>query len=389
MIGSFLFALLPIAATCGWYAGRQSRSEEQEERQVSPLVRRDYFRGLNYLINEQPDKAVDVFIQLLEVDSDTVETHLALGTLFRRRGEVERAIRIHQNLIARPSLSINYRILALSELGQDYLRAGVLDRAERLFLEVISLERDHQSSYQFLLTIYQQEKDWLKAVAIAEKLENLGQSMKIIIAQYFCELAQETLMSQDTVLSLQYLQQALLVNPACVRALLIYAELEIERGGFDAAQGYLQQIIRQSPEYLPLTLSSLERCYHELDQTSALYAYLETCLSDQAPLSLVLAMTQHWQCENKPDKALDFLSAWVHQQPSMAGIHALVRCYLHADFEQSPVLQSIESLLSVYLAHAMNYRCSHCGFSSKSLFWLCPSCHHWETLKPINTEIAG
>lgn len=389
MIGSFLFALLPIAATCGWYAGRQSHTEEQEERHVSPLVRRDYFRGLNYLINEQPDKAVDVFIQLLEVDSDTVETHLALGTLFRRRGEVERAIRIHQNLIARPSLSLNYRILALSELGQDYLRAGVLDRAERLFLEVISLERDHQSSYQFVLTIYQQEKDWLKAVAIAEKLENFGQSMKIIIAQYFCELAQETLRSQDTALSLQYLQQALLVNSACVRALLIYAELEIERGGFDAAREYLQQIIRQSPEYLPLTLPSLERCYHELGQSSALYDYLESCLSDHAPLSLVLAITQHWQSENKPDKALDFLSAWVHQQPSIAGIYALVRCYLHADYKQHSVLQSIESLLSIYLAQAMNYRCSHCGFSSKSLFWLCPSCHHWETLKPINTEING
>src|SRR3990167_1271396 len=153
----YLFALLPVAATCGWLLGRQKSNKESSGR-VSFKVRRDYFKGLNYLINEQPDKAVDVFIKLLEVDSDTVETHLALGSLFRRRGEVERAIRIHQNIIARPQLSLRDRKEALMALGQDYMSAGLFDRAERIFLEVVEIRAHSEQALKLLLHIYQQDR---------------------------------------------------------------------------------------------------------------------------------------------------------------------------------------------------------------------------------------
>ena len=155
MLAQLSVLLLPVAATCGWFMGRK---ESPASDSTPNQLRHDYFKGLNYLINEQPDKAVDVFIKLLEVDSDTVETHLALGNLFRRRGEVDRAIRIHQNLIARPQLDKRHRVHALSALGQDYLSAGVLDRAERLFLELSRLGEENQQSLQFLLRIYEQEK---------------------------------------------------------------------------------------------------------------------------------------------------------------------------------------------------------------------------------------
>ena len=153
------FCLLPVAAASGWYWGhsKQKRSRASKNSQFMP---RDYFVGLNYLINEQPDKAVDVFIKMLDVNSDTFETHLALGSLFRRRGEADRAVRIHQNLLARPELNREQRIQALSELGQDYLRAGLLDRAEGLFLQLLEMDASSKDSLCYLLNIYQQQKDW-------------------------------------------------------------------------------------------------------------------------------------------------------------------------------------------------------------------------------------
>jgi len=162
--------LLPAAAWSGWWVANRSNSNKSHN--VANKLSREYVVGLNYLLNEQSDKAVDIFIKLLEVDSDTVETHLALGSLFRRRGEVDRAIRIHQNLIARPQLSILQRKESLMALGQDYMSAGVFDRAERIFLEVVELGGSKEtSSLHGLLAIYQQEKAWEKALDVIKKLE--------------------------------------------------------------------------------------------------------------------------------------------------------------------------------------------------------------------------
>src|SRR3990167_5526083 len=176
--------LLPAAACSSWWLARRHylTKEGQMENQLS----REYVVGLNYLLNEQPDKAVDVFIKLLEVDSETVETHLALGSLFRRRGEVDRAIRIHQNLIARPQLSLFQRKEALMALGQDYMSAGVFDRAEHIFLEVVELAGDREvNSLRGLLAIYQQEKAWEKALDVIQKVEGgTGRSMHFELAHY-------------------------------------------------------------------------------------------------------------------------------------------------------------------------------------------------------------
>lgn len=240
----YLFALLPVAATCGWYMG--SKKSDSKVKKRNPFtMRHDYFRGLNYLINEQPDKAVDVFIKLLEVDSDTVETHLALGNLFRRRGEVERATRIHQNIIARPNLAADHRLQALSELGQDYLKAGVLDRAERLFVELIELGRRDLTSYQFLLTIYQQEKDWIKAIDVAKKIQGLGKPMGLVIAHYCCELAEWYLQQANLQQVQLFLKKAQSYHFAGIRSHLIRARLEVEQGNDRNAIHYYKKVIYQ------------------------------------------------------------------------------------------------------------------------------------------------
>ncbi len=206
MMLDLLLLLLPIAAVSGWYGGYKHKSSAAQKPNFLP---RDYFIGLKYLIDEQPDKAVDIFIKMLEVNSDTVETHLALGGLFRRRGEVNRAIRIHQNLIARPQLVKGQRVQALSELAQDYMRAGVLDRAENLFLELLELDKGNEANFRYLLHIYEQQKDWEQAITIARKLHN----MQPAIAHYYCELGDH--------------KKALLMDKNCVRATLLQGAMHI------------------------------------------------------------------------------------------------------------------------------------------------------------------
>src|SRR6187455_821489 len=165
----WLFLLLPVAAASGWLAGRLG-GERKGGARVSRLSN-TYFRGLNYLLNEQQDKAIEVFLKLAEINRDTVETHLALGNLFRRRGEVDRAIRVHQHLIARPNLSQEEKTVALLELGEDYMRAGLLDRAETLFTDLVAMDAQVPSALRHLIGIYQHEKDWGKAIDHARRLE--------------------------------------------------------------------------------------------------------------------------------------------------------------------------------------------------------------------------
>ena len=167
-----LAMLLPVAALSGWILGRRN-SERSRRAGVSELSS-SYFRGLNYLLNEQPDKAIEVFLKLAEFNRDTVETHLALGNLFRRRGEVDRAIRVHQHLIARPNLSNEEKTIALLELGEDYMRAGLLDRAETLFTDLVAMDAQVPSALKHLISIYQHEKDWDKAIDHARRIEKIS-----------------------------------------------------------------------------------------------------------------------------------------------------------------------------------------------------------------------
>lgn len=382
----YLFGLLPVAASCGWWMGRRRYDKESIRHGGVPFkMRRDYFKGLNYLINEQPDKAVDVFIKLLEVDSDTVETHLALGSLFRRRGEVERAIRIHQNIIARPDLATQHRLQALSELGQDYLRAGVLDRAERLFLELVELGERNQSSYRFLLNIYQQEKDWVKAIEIAQKLQGLGESMGVIIAHYHCEIAEQALDQGNASSAHLNLKKAQTYHSSCVRASLIRAKIEFNDQNYKAAIQNYQKIINQDPEFLIEMINPLINCYRALGEEDKMLTYFRDCLARYPHLSLVLAISGYLQRSQSYEHAIEFIAEQVRQKPSLAGVKCLVGSYLKEIHPRGETdkFAVIDQLLDQLLVDVPHYRCGQCGFSSKSLFWLCPSCHKWETIKPI------
>lgn len=375
--------LLPVAATCGWFMGKKNSTKSAY--QPPAQLHHDYFKGLNYLINEQPDKAVDVFIKLLEVDSDTVETHLALGNLFRRRGEVDRSIRVHQNLIARPQLDKQYKVQAMSALGQDYLRAGVLDRAEELFLELVDLGEINEPSLKFLLHIYQQEKDWEKAVHIARKLEKTsGKSMHSIIAQYYCEIAEQMLEKNQIEKALENLHSAKIIDPDCVRASLLHGKIEIDKLHYKAAIASYKQVKEQNPDFISEIVAPLVHCYKALNEEEKLIEYLNECVKEHQRFPIVLAISEYLKHKSGSMAAIEFIAEQVQRQPSLRGISRLVELYLaNSKGDTKEKLIILQSFMDQLLKEKPIYRCFHCGFSGRMLYWLCPSCHRWTTVKPI------
>ncbi|MCX7116807.1 MAG: lipopolysaccharide assembly protein LapB [Legionellales bacterium] len=377
--------LLPAAALSGWWAAR--RNESVKKIPTTNHLSREYVVGLNYLLNEQPDKAVDVFIKLLDVDSDTVETHLALGSLFRRRGEVDRATRIHQNLIARPQLSLSQRKEALLALGQDYMSAGVFDRAERIFMEVVQLggNRDIRSLHG-LLAIYQQEKAWEKALEVIQQLEQTsGQSLHAQAAHYYCEMA--TVALKNTAYDKAHLaiKQALTVDNQSVRASLMLAQLEMKNGRYKQAIRALKNVPEQDANFITEIIQPLVKSHRELDAMDECVDYLEQTLSEHPRASIIFVIGEYFRDEKSMDLAIDFVSAQLSRHPSIRGLNRLI--YWHLESAHGKVrdkLQMLYDITSKFLENKPIYRCEHCGFGGKLLHWHCPSCKQWSKTKPIH-----
>ena len=377
--------LLPAAAWSGWWVAR--KRTDQDVLPVNNQLSREYVVGLNYLLNEQPDKAVDLFIKLLEVDSDTVETHLALGSLFRRRGEVDRAIRIHQNLIARPQLSALQRKEALMALGQDYMSAGVFDRAERIFLEVVELGGDQEiSSLRGLLAIYQQEKAWEKALDVVKKLEiSTGSQLHTQAAHYYCEMAQQALKQKKLDTAYQAIKKALQTDALSVRANLMLAELEMKQGLYTQAIRALKNIPEQDAEFLNEIIEPLVACYRAIDRMEDCVAYLEKTLLEHPRASVIFVIAEHLSLEKSVDHAIDFVASQLKHYPSIRGLNRLIHWHLEAAHGKvRDKLQMLYAITSKFLENKPIYRCGHCGFSGKLLHWHCPSCKHWGRTKPIH-----
>lgn len=381
-----LLFLLPLAAISGWLSGYRHRKSMELEKDNSPLIPPDYFVGLNYLINEQPDKAVDVFIKMVEVNTDTVETHLALGNLFRRRGEVDRAIRVHQNLIARPQLKQKQKLQALFELAQDYLRAGVLDRAERLFLELIEIG-DKADSLNNLINIYQQQKDWQQAIVTAKKLESLSNdSMNNAIAHYYCELAEQARLSDGHYeYARAYLKEALKHDKNCARANIILGQLFFEASEYQSAINTLRMVCAQDAEYVSEVINLLAESYRRIGQESEFVNYLSKNIAEKPRIYYILAMTDYLRDKQGDMIAIEYLSNQMSRCLSLRGLERMLGLYInHVDINIRNQLSLLREFTEKLIETKPIYRCIHCGFSGKNLYWQCPSCKKWNSVKPIH-----
>lgn len=382
-MNELVWFLLPVAALGGWIAAR--RGSDGTDGHPPHFPGPDYLRGLDYLLNEQPDKAIDVFVQMLDVTADTFETHLALGNLFRKRGEVDRAIRVHRNLVARDSLSGDQRSDALLELGRDYQRAGLLDRADELYSELLQ-RKDHVTQVlPLLLDIYQQEKDWESAIRIASRMEQVNnRPATIVIAQFLCEMAEDARVQGETEKAFNLLGQALATNNDCARASLLLGDIEREADHHEAALMAYSRVESQCRELLPEVLVSLYACHRELGDVDGMIEYLRECIPRYNGVAPVILLADILSEQHRQDEACEFLTRHLARYPSVRGLAKFVDLRLagcRADVNESLVM--LKNLTDRLQKGKPAYLCRECGFAGKTLYWQCPGCKCWDTVRPI------
>ncbi|HEX5755740.1 MAG TPA: lipopolysaccharide assembly protein LapB [Arenimonas sp.] len=380
----WLFLLLPLAAGSGWLAGRRG-GERKGGARVSRLSN-TYFRGLNYLLNEQQDKAIEVFLQIAEVDKDTIETQFALGHLFRRRGEADRAIRLHQSLIARSGLSQEQKTRAILALGEDYMRAGLFDRAETLFTDLVRMGVLAPQALRHLISIYQAERDWAKAIEHAQQFEAAsGEPMGKLVAQFHCELAEQARLAGNLDSAREHIAEAYAADSRCARAGLIEGRLELADGHDAGAIRAFERVARHDVEFLPVFLDDLLQCYERRGETARARGFLLEMIEHYAGVAPVLALVRLLEREEGRKPALDFLAQQLRERPSIQGEAALIDLSLaEVSVSAEDTLSTLKQITDQLIVRSPGYRCQRCGFGARAHHWQCPSCKSWGSIKPTS-----
>ena len=378
---------LPLFFALGWIAARIDIRHLLSESRVLPT---SYFKGLNFLLNEQPDKAIEVFIDAVKVDPQTIELHFALGNLFRRRGEIERAIRMHQNLVSRTDLATEQKTMALYELAQDYLKAGLLDRAEELFLK-LEHSAYAEAVLKFLLEIYETEKDWQKAIVIAGKLESVtGHSHQKNIANFHCEMASNEIMHSRADAARPHLDRALSHHRLCVRANLLLGDLEQSLGNIDAAIAAWKRIESQNPDYLALVAERLYRAFKQQDKAAEGVTLLRGYLAKYPSQDLLAVVFDGVLTLEGGQSAYALVRDELRRTPTLLGLDKLLEAQLiEAPAEKRQDIELTRTLVHQHTRGLAMYKCDQCGFRARQFYWHCPACMSWETYSPRRTEEKG
>jgi len=374
--------MLPLGAALGWYLARRwPRPHEQDTRGSS-----EYLTGLTHLVNQDPDRAIAAFVKAVEVDDETIELHLTLGGLFRKRGEVDRALRIHENLLARPDLKPLYRNQVRFELAQDFHKAGVVDRAEALFKELVAQGMFLQPSLENLLALYEQVRDWRQALEAARQLEAVKSgSLRPLIGQYYCELSEAARARKDMPEALRLAGRALSEHAECVRASLLQGALHETDEDLAAAAKSYRRVPEQDPRFIGEVLEPLRRCYEGLDDRAGYAAFLEEAEEMWHHASVVLARAQLMRAENIDPST--YLMERLQQQPQWRGLDVLLQTAGARAGEAAPLIDGMRRAMVKVMERRPAYQCVHCGFTPTLLFWQCPSCKQWTTVAPID-ELA-
>jgi lipopolysaccharide assembly protein B len=370
----------PLFFGLGWIAARIDIRQIVSESKTLP---RSYFKGLNFLLNEQPDKAIEAFIEVVKVDPETIELHFALGSLFRRRGEYDRAIRMHQNLLERSDLGAEQKLIALAELGQDYLKAGILDRAEEVFTK---LEKSPQSALarRHLLQIYEQEKDWARAIDMSRHVDPNPSAQ----AQYHCELAASESAQSRPDVARRELEKALEENRKCVRASLQLGDLERTQGSFEKAIEHWKRIESQNPAYLALVAQRLLEAHREVSRAEDGLRLLAGYLERYPSLDLLDTVFQQTLEVKGAEAAYALVRDELRRNPTLLGLDRLLEAQIIAASQPDKRrdLELVRNLVHGHTQRLARYRCENCGFKARQFHWRCPGCGGWETYPPRRTE---
>ncbi len=381
----WLFLLVLAAVIIGWLLGRWQPFKKKKDEFHHDQFSERYARGLNYLLADDSDNAIKIFTDLIEVNKDTIEIHIALGNLFRSKGEVDRAIKVHQNLLARPNLTRRQRHMAIAELASDYLKAGLLDRAEKLYREMIDLDADAIHAYRRLLDLYITEKSWEEAVECARVLYQKGEpEAAVTSSQCLCEAASEAINAGNKRLARKNLDLAIEVDPACVRAALLLIRVHLDSDNPSAAKRIFQRLTRESPQYMPLYIEPARQIYLGRE-ISTYQEFLQNQYQKHPSTRLAIALLEHYARNDEIEKARQFLSDILHKSPSFEAFEFALR-FLKSNPDQ---LGETWATLSTFLKSLQDkkneYSCSRCGYESHAIQWLCPSCRNWASMKPVRS----
>lgn len=382
-----LYLIIVVAIAIGWWMGRRGRTKSSE------VLGPNYYQGLNYLLNEEPDRAVSTFIDNLEVNDDTLETHLALGGLLRRRGELEKAVSVHENILNHAKLSKSDMQGVQLELARDYLLAGLLDRAEELCVtlsqepETGKSDSVRRESLKITLEIYEREKEWSQAIEVG-KLLAVGDDAdhyEKAISHYYCELAEEQLARSQLEQARESVREAIGHDVNSPRTSLVRGRIDVQEGHYDHAITALTRIRDQDPVYVPESLDTLEEAY-QLDNRpqEELRQYLTSCLDMTPSISIVLMLAKSIRDELGDEAVAKFIANHLKKNPTIRGLTQLID--LHMDNTHGVAKENLAILRSfaeALVADKPAYRCHECGFEGKRMRWHCPMCKDWATIKPI------
>ncbi len=383
----WMLLVFPLFFGMGWLAARIDIKQLLSESSVLP---RSYFQGLNFLLNEQQDKAIEAFIEVVKVDPQTVELHFALGSLFRRRGEVDRALRMHLNLVERADLEDDKRQQALFELAQDYLKAGILDRAEELFKQLQDTTYA-KPALDFLLELYQKEKDWLKAIGVTQRLTEISdQPHSKEAAFFYCELATAELAHKQADTARLHLEQALEAHPQAVRATIMLGDMENAAQRYANAIEIWKRIEQQNPQYLPLVAEHLLEAYHQSGHADAGIAVLQDYLAKYPSLDLMNVLFHAILQRDGAEAAYKLVRDELQRNPTLLGLDKLLEArLLEISDDRRADVEMVKKLVHQRTRSLAMYRCSNCGFKARQFYWHCPACHGWETYSPRRSEENG
>lgn len=380
---NLLWLLLPVAAAGGWFAAKRAGGDDSLDNFWDHAS--NYHRGLNFLLNEQQDKAVELFVKKSDVDRETAETHLAMGNMFRRRGEVERAIRVHKSLIDKEELGDDTRSDALLELARDYDAAGLLDRSEVIFCQLIEKKKHVSSAFENLLSIYEREKDWLRAIDFAKEYgQYTGKNLRTLIAHYYCELAEIATRELDFEETSEMLQKALVECSDCARANVMWGELSLKHKDYATAIQRFEMVERQRPELMPEIISPLFEALDASKDEQALRAYIDRVRGRFNAYSVIKMTRQLIEKLDGREQADEFFKDQIVKRPSLKGLRDWARGQLvKSPASEREKIASMCDMLDQVVRDKPSYQCSDCGFRGQSLHWRCPSCGHWDTVQTI------
>lgn len=375
---AWLLWALPLAFGLGWVMARYDLRQGRLESRTNPKA---YFRGLNHLLNEQQDEAIDAFIEAVQKDPDTSELHFALGNLFRRRGDYDRAVRVHEHLLARADISQKDRERAQQALAQDFLKAGLLDRAEKALRKLEGTTLGAKARLT-LLTIYERTRDWERAAEVAEALEGAAHgTFKLRVAHYRCEQAYELRSAGRTTEALTLLEALVQQVPQSARAWVSLADLRHSLNNTEGAWQALQQLCMNVPGHLPLVAHNLAMWGRMTNHTEDSRQLL---MQWQAQHTLSLDVTQAMaSLSDQPDAARQLYIEHLKREPSLVAAGLWLAGETIGQPDQDALIKKAIELQAEPLKR---YRCAACGFESRQYFWQCPGCQTWDSYPPLRVE---